>query len=129
MIANRGCIDGTFKTRGKSVPQILYHLMIRLRVGNGFPFMEAKVGGQWESSTLTVWLATSCHLSIDIQHACVIDSAVCCACTGDAELLLQSRGLGNCRSNGHMIKWLTRWAAACQGVSCNYLRVTKRVGK
>ena len=89
MIAERGCRDGTFKTCRESILKILYHLIIRLRLGKGFPFMEVEVGGQRELSTPKIWLAASCHPSIDIQHACVVGSAVCCTCAGDACLLLQ----------------------------------------
>ena len=88
MIAKRGCWDWIFKTCSESIAEILQHLIICLDVSNGFLFVEVKVGGQWQLSTPKVWLAASCHPTIDIQHACVVDSAVSCACTGDAGLLL-----------------------------------------
>ena len=54
--------------------------MIILRVDNGFPFKEVEIGEQRQSSTPKVSLAVSCHPSIAIHHACIVDSAVCCAC-------------------------------------------------
>ena len=45
------------------------------------------VGGQWEMSTPTVGLTTSCDHSIDVQCAVVVSRAAICASSGEGSLL------------------------------------------